>query len=251
MRKNKMMRLASGLLVATLLTTSVISGTFAKYVTTNSGKDSATVAKFGVTINVADDMGLFKTTYDKTSEEEGNTVVSATANAKVVAPGTKGSMKFSISGTPEVATQLTVAVDNTTAIHLAGGTYKLDAGKFAEKDCSVTTNADYEPIKWYFGEAAIGDDTKYEMTLTDLETALEKLTTENKPNVALDKTYYIGWKWDFEPETDFTGTWGYNDGTAVPYTDATVADFLDTYLGDEAKLQTESFTLKITVTQID
>ena len=50
MRKNKMMRTASGLLVATLLTTSVISGTFAKYTTEETGSDSARVAKFGVEI---------------------------------------------------------------------------------------------------------------------------------------------------------------------------------------------------------
>ena len=50
MKKNKMMRLASGLLVAVLITTSTISGTFAKYVTTADAKDEARVAKFGVVI---------------------------------------------------------------------------------------------------------------------------------------------------------------------------------------------------------
>ena len=48
MKKNKMMRLASGLLVAVLLTTSMISGTFAKYVTTESGSDSTRVAKWDI-----------------------------------------------------------------------------------------------------------------------------------------------------------------------------------------------------------
>ena len=49
MKKNKMMRTASGLLVATLLTTSMISGTFAKYTTQDEASDSARVAKWGVT----------------------------------------------------------------------------------------------------------------------------------------------------------------------------------------------------------
>ena len=40
MRKNKAMRLASGLLVAVMLTTCIISGTFAKYVTTNKAEDT-------------------------------------------------------------------------------------------------------------------------------------------------------------------------------------------------------------------
>lgn len=53
MRKNKMMRAASVLLVAVLLTTCVISGTFAKYVTgetftLNSGDDDANTSKVQV-----------------------------------------------------------------------------------------------------------------------------------------------------------------------------------------------------------
>ena len=253
MRKNKMMRTASALLVATLLTTSVISGTFAKYVTTNSGTDSATVAKFGVTINVSDDMGLFKTSYakDNTSATSANTVVSASADRKI-APGTKGSMSFSITGTPEVATKLDVVVENATAAHLAAGTYELKAGSFAEEDCKVVTTADYEPIKWYFGtENPETADVTYDKTLSTLETTLENLTKEYAANETLNATYYIGWKWDHEVETDFAGTWNYNTGTAAPYTNAKIADFLDTYMGNQDTLQTETFDLKISVTQID
>ena len=43
MKKNVMMRVASALLVAVLLSTCTISGTFAKYVTTSSGNDNAEV----------------------------------------------------------------------------------------------------------------------------------------------------------------------------------------------------------------
>ena len=50
MKKNFMMRAASVLLVAVMLTTCAISGTFAKYVTSDSGSDFARVAKFGVTV---------------------------------------------------------------------------------------------------------------------------------------------------------------------------------------------------------
>ena len=47
MKKNRMLRLASALLILTLLTTSVIGGTFAKYVSTGSVSDTARVAKWG------------------------------------------------------------------------------------------------------------------------------------------------------------------------------------------------------------
>lgn len=53
MKKNKFMRIASVLLIVTLLSTSVISGTFAKYTTEAEGSDSATVAKWGVNLLIS------------------------------------------------------------------------------------------------------------------------------------------------------------------------------------------------------
>ena len=47
MKKNRMMRAASALLVAVLMTTCTISGTFAKYTTSATGSDAARVANWG------------------------------------------------------------------------------------------------------------------------------------------------------------------------------------------------------------
>ena len=47
MKKNTFMRVASALLVAVLLTTCAIAGTFAKYTTEVSSEDSARVAYWG------------------------------------------------------------------------------------------------------------------------------------------------------------------------------------------------------------
>ena len=63
MKKNRMMRLASILLICVLLTTSVISGTFAKYVTADTGSDNARVAKWGVELIVTGD-NLFSNSYN-------------------------------------------------------------------------------------------------------------------------------------------------------------------------------------------
>ena len=243
MKKNKMMRLASYLLIATLMTTSTISGTFAKYVTTNSGADSARVAKWGVVINVEDDMNVFATSYHDANN--GLTVESDTAD-NVVAPGTNGSMTFSVAGTPEVKFQLDVAVTVDNTIHLDAGTYTLPAGKFAEGDVTVTTTKDYEPIKFYFGTEAVDENTEYTLTLAELEAKLEELTTPYAAGTTIDETYTIAWEWAFENE--------FNDGawdTGAPYTDAKIANFLDTFLGDQEPLQFEGFKLEITATQID
>ena len=47
------MRTASGLMIAALLTTSMISGTFAKYTTADAAQDSARAAKWGVNLGIS------------------------------------------------------------------------------------------------------------------------------------------------------------------------------------------------------
>ena len=142
MKKNKMMRLASVLLVLTLLSTSVISGTFAKYVTSDETSDSARVAKWGVVASVKGDM--FGSTYAGkdagngiiTYETHGGTVSDDLLPAErefLVAPGTQNikAMTISVSGTPEVATKVIIDAPETAAganyansdIYLAAGEY--------------------------------------------------------------------------------------------------------------------------------
>ena len=140
MKKNKMMRLASFLLVAVLMTTSVISGTFAKYVTTDTADDTARVAMFGVKIETSG--SLFSENYKAATDntpgtndpstggtaKAGITVHSAgklggTGTAEkdkisnVVAPGTKNTdgMVFSVTGTPEVNVNVELKVNTESA----------------------------------------------------------------------------------------------------------------------------------------
>ncbi len=56
--KNKMMRIASILMVAVLLTVCAVSSTFAKYVTSVNVGDAARVAKWGIVIT-AENTDLF------------------------------------------------------------------------------------------------------------------------------------------------------------------------------------------------
>ena len=51
MRENKTLKLALVLLVAVVLTTCTISGTFAKYVSSSEGSDTARVAKWDLKLN--------------------------------------------------------------------------------------------------------------------------------------------------------------------------------------------------------
>ena len=136
MKKNVLMRAASGLLVATMLTTCAISGTFAKYVTQDNGGDLARVAKWGVVVQVEGDLygeNYLDTTNTASDDKEDtvsvssktNTDLAGTSTANLVAPGTKSSdspYSFSINGTPEVDSQTTVKIIQQN-VYLAKGTY--------------------------------------------------------------------------------------------------------------------------------
>ena len=110
MKKNKMMRIASVLLVLVLLSTSIISGTFAKYVTSGEVEDSARVAKFGVVVTGSGSL-FDKTYYAATqntpangAEDTDNVTLTVEAAQNVVAPGTKNDdgLTLAVSGQPEV-----------------------------------------------------------------------------------------------------------------------------------------------------
>jgi len=174
MKKNKMMRAASGLLVATLLTTSVISGTFAKYTTSSGGSDSARVAKWGfedtssITLN-----DLFKNAYDSDSHE---TVKSADGE-DVIAPGTTNSASFAFNyneenAAPEVAYTFTVSTEGSTiAKDIKDNTniqWKLDNGNWGTWDdlLAAIEALDGDKVQYEAGELPTGFDTTTEHTVS-------------------------------------------------------------------------------------
>lgn len=134
MKKNRMMRLASSLLVLTLLTTCIISGTFAKYVTADEGSDTARVAKWGVTAMVSG--SLFGENYVPNSTADDKNEISATVlqsvdtqhNDAIVAPGTQNTegLTLAVTGKPEVANRIQVGQvedEELKDIYLAKGRY--------------------------------------------------------------------------------------------------------------------------------
>lgn len=118
MKKNVMMRVASVMLVLVLMTSSVISGTFAKYVTEGSASDSARVAKWGVEF-VAETDDMFLTQYKYHDVQNGVAGdYSVEADMQVVAPGTDGTGYSFVTvhkgGGPEVSYEVSFALDNTS-----------------------------------------------------------------------------------------------------------------------------------------
>ena len=149
MKKNKMMRVASALLVAVLMTTSVISGTFAKYVTTDSASDTARVAKWGVELQVVGN--LFGDTYGASDAIVNSSEFTVKSNqtvagslVDVVAPGTKNDNGFAISlkGQPEVAGKVTTTM-TIQNIFLAKNTYAV----MVQVPDGIVTEGNYNEMK--------------------------------------------------------------------------------------------------------
>lgn len=226
MKKNVMMRVASILLVAVLISTCVISGTYAKYVTAETGSDTARVAKWGVEIVPQNDtFGHYYLNADDNSVTSTYTVdtcsVASGNGEKVVAPGTKGSMaSILLSGTPEVDVKVTYTAD----LVLTGWEYE-GVAKYCPLKITVGTQ-EYS--------INVGDDA------ADLEAEVEAAV------LAYTKSYEAGtdlaaqgadalkisWEWPYES--------GHDDA--------------DTALGDQAadgNAATITLTVTCTVTQVD
>ncbi|MBR5306648.1 MAG: hypothetical protein IKU47_06985 [Oscillospiraceae bacterium] len=230
MKKNKMMRLASGLLVAVLITTSTISGTYAKYVTEASGTDSARVAKFGVTITAAEEMFSdsykdAKTTYNASEEGDAITVQADTEGTNVVAPGTNGSLVgFAVTGTPEVDVRVTYEPN------LALDGWEVDSAYY----CPIVIKVGTEEF----------DGTEY-ASMTAFETAVEEAIVAKTADYDANTNLSV-----VNDDVVVTWTWGYEAGDAA----AGQTDALDTKLGNQAaagSAATIALTVKTTITQID
>ena len=206
MRKNKMMRLASALLVAVLLTTCAISGTFAKYVTAETGSDSARVAKWGVTIEATGDM--FETQEEgSVGGVPGKLTVKSSTKDKLVAPGMSGTMAaIAVKGSPEVAVRIThVATVTISGWAITGDDFYCplivtvnsnelnglsydSAAEFAaaikgaidahtveyEAGTDLTTNADEVDVSWRWNFEESGEQTNVKDTLVaDVNATIE------------------------------------------------------------------------------
>lgn len=162
MKKNKMMRLASFLLIAVLLSTSVISGTFAKYTTQDSASDKARVAKWGVALQV---MGkLYGETYENAIVKNDNGSIAvqakdhASADDYVVAPGTMSEDGFHISltGTPEVTSQAIVEI-TAQNVFLKAGEY----GLMVEVPAGTVTAVNFDYMGDLYTKTGTGNSAKF------------------------------------------------------------------------------------------
>ena len=202
-----------------LITSSFVGSTLAKYTTSDIGKDTARVAKFGVVVSATDDT-MFSKTYE--DEDANYTGLSVSSSETVVAPGTAGTLtKLSITGTPEVAVRVTNAADLELTNWDASGYYcpiVITVGTTAFNGMDYASADEFETAV----EAAIAAYKEDYAPGTDLSTKTNALPV-------------VSWAWAFEGGT----------GTNHNQSDAN-----DTVLGNAgtAKINLDITT---TVTQIN
>lgn len=234
-RKNHTLKLAGILLALVLVTSCFVGGTFAKYVTTGTGSDSARVAKFGVTVTANGTM--FAKEYDTGTENVKGTIAKSvvsdgTDDKNLVAPGTSGNMvSMTLAGKPEVA----VNVRYTANVTLSNNwVYKTGENAAEEFYCPITIKVDKES---YCGL----DYDNADLFKSAVENAINKSSANYKPNTDLKdaKAPSVSWAWTFVNAGEHRKE---------------QSDVKDTYLGDQAaKGNAATIALEVvtTVTQID
>lgn len=231
MKKNIMMRLASFLLVAVLISTSAISGTYAKYVTKGSGEDEARVAKWGVTV-AAESNTMFGAAYVSADGTVSTSYTAATDSVHaengsdyVVAPGTNGDLSaVEISGKPEVD----VSVSYVGTVDLNNWT--VDGAFYCPLQFVITDRNGSEVAK--IDGATYTQETELE---TAIATFINNFSAEYEANTDLsaeaEGSLNIDWVWPFYVSDE--------------------RDEKDTKLGDAATAATIDIKIDCTVTQID
>ncbi|MGM9601146.1 MAG: hypothetical protein ACI3W5_06145 [Faecousia sp.] len=171
-RSSMMVRLVAALVVVMMFTMCFVGGTFAKYISSATGTDSARVAKWSIKVGDTDiatldtfTFDLFKTILD--SDRTNAETDIAPADGTIIAPGTSGSFEIVIKNESEVTAQYTIdyTVTNTNNIPVE---FSVDGG--------TTWTAD-------LADVAASDSTKLAVGASAV-------------------TVTVQWRWRFEDTTD-------------------------------------------------
>ena len=185
-RSSMMVRLVAVLAVTMMFTMCFVGGTFAKYTSSGTGTDTATVAKWDIRVNGSEiatsdifTFDLFQTITDSDLTSAETDI--APADGSIIAPGTSG--KFSI------------AIQNLSQVN---ATYAIDY---------TVTNTDNIPVEFST------NGTDWKTNINDLD------VTNVAIGLGTDTTVTVQWRWRFEAdnvtEGDNADTTLGKDGTAT------------------------------------
>lgn len=240
MMKNRAMRMAMGTGAAVLLTMGVISGSFAKYITSGNGTDSARAAKFGVTVTANGNM--FASEYETDDKNSAGAIANSVISSggtddHVIAPGTKGELlNAAITGKPEVAVKVSYEP-----------TLELNGWEYVDDD---STSSEYFPIIFKVGDKRYGMKGIKDSTGAAIANGSSSID-ELKENVV---NAIKGYSKNYAANTDLSVATADCVNVSWEWAYSGNSDEKDTYLGNQAaanKASTVELSLITTVTQID
>lgn len=248
MRKQNMagriaLAIATVLLCAVFVTTSVLSTTFAKYTTTGElDSETARVAKWGIKLSNSSDVD-----YSWSVVENGTPITAATSGStdkNIIAPGTSGYLAcFKVTGNPEVAHNVTMNFNVTI-----GDGYK----KLIGQD-------DYFPILISVGRARYDDsdaiidrkELHYYVPKSGIDT-LEKLKQTVSGNTFTDNIAPNGWSDSDYAEYYVRWDWFYNASDVPSYIPDAVKTALAAYQSSgKDTLLSEAMVLQLGKEEVD
>ncbi len=131
---NMVVKIAIVVLAITMIALILLSGTFAKYISSNTAEDTARVAKWQIELNgeslKTSEIDLFSTILDSNYTDTETDVINT---EKLIAPGTSGRFNLQIANKSEVAAQYEIdfTITNTANIPIE---FSIDGGTTWTKD---------------------------------------------------------------------------------------------------------------------
>ena len=177
-RSSMMVRLVAVLAVVMMFTMCFVGGTFAKYTSSGTGTDTATVAKWSFKVGETDiattdtfTFDLFKTIKDSdgiNNETEMNPV-----DGSIIAPGTQGSFDLVLTNASQVTAQYAIdyTVTNTGNIPVQ---FSVDGGAHWTNDLADVAASDSTKLAANSGTTTIKVQWKWDFNGSDdsFDTAL-------------------------------------------------------------------------------
>lgn len=235
-KNNRKTTVIIALLLALIAILSFGGYTLSKFVTSGGSTGKAQVAKWGYKMGV-DGSKLFGKNYKfdhvASKEDADGLTVKASGDYNVIAPGTTGSMTFTIEGKAEVKALIAMGIEPIKDVTLK--LQKADGGEIV-----------YNPVKWTLKKNGVDVTGAINTTLHKVAGAFHDMTSnpvssvKNPGDELKTTTYELVWAWAFEGTGTFEGV---------------TADELDTILGRRAKDKSYAsygdWTIKEVCTEIE
>lgn len=177
-RSSMMVRLVAALAVTMMFTMCLVGGTFAKYTSSGTGTDTATVAKWSFKVGETDiatngtfTFDLFKTIKDTNGTDNESDM--SPVDGSIIAPGTQGSFDLVLKNESQVTAQYaidyTVTNNNDIPVQFSvdgGNTWTNDLADVAASDSTkLAANSGTTTIKVQWKWDFNGSDDSFDTAL--------------------------------------------------------------------------------------